>query len=124
MDRQASRDDGGMVTAEAALVIPVLLAVTLALWWALAVGAAQVRLIDAAREGARLAARGEDPAVVADAIRRAGPEGTSGEVAGSGDTVHVTVRARVSPDLPLLGGLPGISLESEAFAASEEAGSP
>ena len=113
-----------MVTAEAALVIPVLLAVTLTLSWAIAVGAAQVRLIDAAREGARLAARGESAAVVDAAVRRAGPEGTSGSVTTSGGTVSVRVTADVSPDLPLLGEVGGISLGAEATSAAEESGAP
>jgi Flp pilus assembly protein TadG len=113
-----------MVTAEAALVIPVLLAVTLTLSWAIAVGAAQVKLIDAAREGARLAARGETAAVVDAAIRRAGPAGTSGSVTVSGSTVSVRVQADVSPELPLLGDVGGISLGAEATAAAEEASTP
>jgi hypothetical protein len=113
-----------MVTAEAALVIPVLLAVTLTLSWAIAVGAAQVKLIDAAREGARLAARGEPAAVVEAAIRRAGPEGTRGTVSTSGGTVSVRVRADVSPELPLLGDVGDISLGAQATAAAEETGAP
>ena len=113
-----------MVTAEAALVIPVLLAVTLTLSWAIAVGAAQVKLIDAAREGARLAARGEPAAVVEAAIRRAGPEGTRGIVSTLDGTVSVRVQADVSPELPLLGDVGDISLGSQATAAAEETGAP
>jgi len=113
-----------MVTAEAALVIPVLLAVTMALCWGIAVGAAQVRLIDAAREGARLAARGESSDTVDAAVRRIGPPGTRADVSMSGDTVIVEVEAHVSPELPLVGDLPGLWLESEVIAASEEAALP
>jgi hypothetical protein len=109
-----------MVTAEAALVIPVLLAVTLALSWAIAVGAAQVRLIDAAREGARLAARGESSGTVEAHVRRIGPPGSRVAVSVADGTVTVTVEAHVSPGLPLLGDLPGVLLESQAVAASEE----
>jgi hypothetical protein len=109
-----------MVTAEAALVIPVLFAVTLALAWAIAVGAAQVRLIDAAREGARLAARGESSYAVEAAVRRIGPPGTQAAVSVTDDTVTVRVEARVSPGLPLLGDVAGVSLASQAVAASEE----
>jgi hypothetical protein len=113
-----------MVTAEAALVIPVLLAVTLTLSWAIAICAAQVQLIDAAREGARLAARGEASEVVEAAIRRTGPDGTRTDVSRSDGTVSVRVHADVSPGLPLLGDLPGITLQSEAVAAAEETGAP
>jgi hypothetical protein len=42
----------------------------------------------------------------------------------SGDTVIVEVEAHVSPELPLVGDLPGLWLESEAIAASEEAALP
>lgn len=113
-----------MVTAEAALVIPVLLAVTLALSWTIAVGAAQVRLIDAAREGARLAARGESSDTVEAAVRRIGPSDTHADVSVSNGMVTVQVQAHVSPGLPLLGDLPGVSLESQAVAASEETALP
>ena len=58
------------MTAELALVLPLLVAVTLGLVWLLAVGAAQVRTVDAARETARAVARG-------DARRRPSP-GVSG----------------------------------------------
>src|SRR5882757_7128413 len=55
----AGRGDGGYVTAEAAVVIPVLVTLTGLLIWGLMAGAAQVRCVDAARAGARAAARSE-----------------------------------------------------------------
>ena len=54
------RDERGAVTAELALGLPVLLAVTAALAWMLAVGVAQVRVVDSAREAARMLARGDN----------------------------------------------------------------
>ena len=42
------------------MVLPLLVAVTLGLVWLLAVGAAQVRTVDAARETARALARGDE----------------------------------------------------------------
>lgn len=116
------RGERGMVTAEAALVVPFLIAVTVTLSWALAVGATQVRLLDAAREGARLAGRGESAEAVQAAVRRAGPEGTRVDVSRSDGTVRVRLEAQVSPDLPLLGDLPGVSLQSQAVAVTEETG--
>ncbi|HJX42614.1 MAG TPA: TadE family type IV pilus minor pilin, partial [Geodermatophilus sp.] len=53
-----------MVTAETAVVLPVLLLVLAAVVAAVVVVGAQLRCVDAAREGARAAARGEDPAAV------------------------------------------------------------
>ena len=51
------RDQRGAVTAELALALPLLFAVTVGLVWLLAVGAAQIRVVDAARESARAVAR-------------------------------------------------------------------
>ena len=109
-----------MVTAEAAMVIPVLLLVTIALAWLVTLGIAQVRCLDAAREGARLAARGEPPAAVTAAAKRAGPDGTRVFVDAGADTVTVRVEADVVPDVPLLDGLPGVTLSAEATSAMEE----
>ena len=53
------------------MVLPLLVAVTIGLVWLLAVGAAQVRTVDAARETARALARGDDQAT---AVGR-GPRG-------------------------------------------------
>ena len=51
-------------------MLPVLVAFTLGLVWLVAVAAAQVRVVDAARETARVAARGESDATAAAAGRR------------------------------------------------------
>jgi TadE-like protein len=108
-----------MVTAEAAMVIPVLLLVTVALAWLVTLGIAQVRCLDAAREGARLAARGEPPGAVTAAAERAGPDGTRVVVDTADGTVTVRVEAVVAPDVPLLDQLPGVTLSAEATSARE-----
>jgi hypothetical protein len=54
----------GFVTAEAAVVLPVLVMFTMALVWALMVVAAQIQCVDAARAGARAAARQDPPGAV------------------------------------------------------------
>ena len=61
-----------MVTAETAVVLPVLLLVLLCAVAAVTVVGAQLRCVDAAREGARAAARGETDAVVAEQKTRKG----------------------------------------------------
>jgi hypothetical protein len=109
-----------MVTAEAAMVIPVLLLVTVALAWLVTLGIAQVRCVDAAREAARLAARGEPAAAVTAAAERAGPRGTTAVVDESADTVTVDVEAAVVPDVPLLDQLPAVTLHASATSATEE----
>ena len=65
------RGERGAVTAELAMALPLLVAVTVGLVWLLAVGAAQLRVVDAARETARAVARGDD----AGGGGRAGPAG-------------------------------------------------
>jgi Flp pilus assembly protein TadG len=90
-----------MVTAETAVVLPVLVLVLAAAVGALVVVAAQLRCIDAAREAVRAAARGEDPATVAAVASVAAPDGARVEVTAPGaDTVGVTVRAAVAPLSP------------------------
>ncbi len=66
-----------MVTAETAVVLPVLLLVLAAVVAAVLVVGAQLRCVDAAREGARAAARGEDPAAVQALVARVAPRSPS-----------------------------------------------
>jgi hypothetical protein len=69
----------------------------------------QVRCVDAAREAARLAARGDGAAT--EVARRIAPRGARVEVGGDG-TLLV---ARVSVDALL----PGLTIAAEAAAARE-----
>jgi hypothetical protein len=73
--------------------------------------ATQVRCVDAAREAARLAARGDDRAA-ADAARTVGPPGARVEVRREDGRVVARVAARSSL-------LPGINIAAEAVAAIE-----
>ncbi len=66
-----THDQRGAATAELALAIPLLLSLTIGLVWLLSVGAAQVRMVDAARETAR-ADRPGRPAGRGRGPRRAG----------------------------------------------------
>jgi Flp pilus assembly protein TadG len=86
-----------MVAAETAVVLPVLLLVLAAVVAAVVVVGAQLRCVDAAREGARAAARGEDLAAVQALVARVAPDGAAASVAVAGDEVRVTVRAAVTP---------------------------
>jgi hypothetical protein len=58
---------------------------------------AQLRCVDAARECARAAARGDRPAAVADIVRRAAPAGAVVSIAADGEDVRVTVAVDVAP---------------------------
>lgn len=104
-------DDRGGVTVEAAFAIAALVVVAVLGVGGLAAVSAQVRCIDAAREAARLAARGDDGAAV-DTARRTGPDGASVEVRRDGGRIVARVRVRA----PLL---PGVTVGAEAVAAPE-----
>ncbi|MFI1376906.1 TadE family type IV pilus minor pilin [Streptomyces longwoodensis] len=104
------------MTAEAAVVLPVLVAFAMALVWGLLVAAAQIQCVDAARAGARAAARQEAPDAVVEMARSAAPEDAEVTVDREGDQVRVVVVARP----PLLRGLP-FEVREEAVAVAEDA---
>ena len=105
-----------MVTAETAVVLPVLVLVLAGAVAAVLVVGAQLRCVDAAREGARAAARGEEPARVTALATGAGPDGAVADLAVAGEEVRVTVAAEVAP----LGPLPlRVRVRAEAVAQLE-----
>lgn len=105
-----------MVTAETAVVLPVLLLVLAAAVAAVSVLGAQLRCVDAAREGARAAARGEATSVVAELAGRVAPADAVVTVTTDGNDVRVTVTAPVSP----LGPVPvGRQVSATAVAVRE-----
>lgn len=109
-------DDRGFVTAESAVVLPVLVMFALALVWVLWVMAAQIQCVDAARSGARAAAR-QDPAdAVVELTRETAPRGAQVTVSREAGRVRVVVVAKP----PVLGGLP-FEVREEAVAAVEPA---
>ncbi|MFE7075717.1 TadE family type IV pilus minor pilin [Streptomyces sp. NPDC057620] len=107
--------DRGFVTAEAAVVLPVLVAFTMALVWALLAAVALIQCVDAARAGARAAARQEPPATVLATARQAAPGGARISVRREGDLVRV----RVEAETPGPGALT-LDLAQEAVALAEE----
>jgi Flp pilus assembly protein TadG len=88
--------DAGMVTAEAAVVLPVLVLVLAAALAAVSVVTAQMRCTDAAREGARAAARGESDAAVRQIAASSAPDGSAVSVTRDGATATVQVSASVA----------------------------
>lgn len=115
-----AREDTGAATAELALGIPLLVALTAGLVWMLALGAAQVRAVDASREAARAVARGDDVASAHDVATRIAPEGARVRVEVGGGRVVVTTTARVAGPGGLLGSLPGVTVSADAVALMEE----
>ncbi|WP_431950145.1 TadE family type IV pilus minor pilin [Actinacidiphila sp. bgisy167] len=112
MWRSERRRDGGYVTAEAAVVIPSLVFLTALLLWGLAAAAAQIRCVDAARAGARAAARDEPDEAVLRTTRTAAPGEAAIAVHREGGLVRVTVEARSL----------SLTLRGEAVAAVEGPG--
>lgn len=117
----------GSVTAEAAVVLPVLVLLLSVGVGTVGAVAAQLRCIDAAREVARAVARGEPEAAAIALGVPAAPDGAGIEVGGGPDLVVVTVTAHVS----IAGGfLPSVEVQGEAVAvpeptaAGEEVGAP
>jgi Flp pilus assembly protein TadG len=105
-----------MVTAETAVVLPVLLLVLAAAVAAVTVVGAQLRCVDAAREGARAAARGDPVGTVTSIVGRAAPDGAVTDVAVADREVRVTVTAPVTP----VGPVPfQVSVTAEAVARLE-----
>jgi Flp pilus assembly protein TadG len=114
-----ARDEKGMVTAETAVVLPVLLLVLAGAVAAVTLVGGQLRCVDAAREGARAAARGESAATVSRIVGELAPEGAVVRVSGDADEIRVTVTVRAAP----LGPLPlGVPLSGEAVAVREPGG--
>jgi Flp pilus assembly protein TadG len=116
------RNEHGAVTAETAVVLPLLAAFAVGLVWVVSLGVSQARAVDAAREVARVAARGDSLAEARSWGDRVAPEGARVTVSRTDDIVRVTVRATVRGPGGLFDFLPGFPIRAEAVAATE--GSP
>jgi Flp pilus assembly protein TadG len=119
MRRRSARDDRGAVTAELAASLPVLVLVLAVALTAVGAAAARVRLQDAAREAARVAARGDEAAAQQLAARVA--PGARLQLERTGDEVVATMHATVHP---LTGLLPGFAITETAVAAIEPTAVP
>ena len=117
---RVGRTDRGTITAETAVTIPSLLVLLIIFVWVLLVITAQLRVVDAARAGARAAARGESLARSVEVAEQAAPAGAEASVSRTGDDVRVTVEVAVRPPggIPVL---PVISVDAIAYAAAEDA---
>ena len=113
-----NRNERGAVTAETAVVLPLLAAFALGLAWLVALGVSQARAVDAAMEVARVVARGDSPSEARSWGDRIAPEGARITIR-EGDEVVVTVTAQVKGPGGLFGFLPGFPVRDEAVAAPE-----
>lgn len=100
-----------MATVEAAMALAALIVVVVFCVGAILAVGQQVRCIDAAREAARLAARG-DTARAQEIAARVAPSGASITIRVDGDAAVATVRAGS-------GLIPLVTLGSTAVAAME-----
>lgn len=111
MRRRSSASERGSYTVEAALVLPVLLVVTIAVFEAIATVTLYIEVVAAAREGARVAATVPDPEAAVTAVRS-----SLGELGGRarvdvvrpgevGALARVTVRLDRHLATPLLEGI-------------------
>jgi len=108
--------DRGAFTAELAAGLPALVLLLLAGLTAVGAVSTQIQCVDAAREGALVAARGGPGTEHATQIA---PPGAGVDVAKGDGTVTVTVRAPI----PILGThLPAITVQATAVAAREPDG--
>ncbi len=108
--RRVVGEECGAVTVEAAIALAAIMVVVVACVGALLAASTQVRCVDAAREAARLEARG-DPVDARAAAERVAPPGAEIAIRRDGDFVVAVVSAR-APLLPL-------RLRGEAVAARE-----
>ena len=99
------------MTVEAAIALAVLVCAVVLCVGALLAASTQVRCVDAAREAARLAARGDAVHALA-AARSVAPPGATVEVRGDGDRMVAVVTAGTAL-------LPGLRLRAEAVATTE-----
>ncbi|WP_062994565.1 TadE family type IV pilus minor pilin [Nocardia mikamii] len=109
--RSARTSERGAVTVEAAIALAAVVVVVVLCLGALLAASMQIRCIDAAREAARLTARGAEVEALP-AAQRVAPPGADIEVRAEGDRVVAVVRAR-APLLPML------RLRAEAVAVRE-----
>jgi hypothetical protein len=96
-----------------ALAVASLVAVVVLCLAGIGAVAAQVRCVDAAREAARLAARGDSSAVAVS--QQVAPAGAEIRVSRDGGFVIATVTVDAA-------GVPGLRLRAEAVAVAEPAG--
>jgi Flp pilus assembly protein TadG len=114
-----ARPECGAVTAETVMVLPLLAAVALGLAWLLTLAGTQMRVVDAAREVARAAARDDSPANALALGREVAPRGADISVHESRGEVVAVVAAEVTAPAGIFGFVPPVHVDARAVAAKE-----
>ncbi|MFI9269624.1 TadE family type IV pilus minor pilin [Kitasatospora sp. NPDC052896] len=109
--------DGGYVTAETAVALPALVLLLAMVLWGGAAAAAKLRCLDAARVGARAAARGDGDAVAV--ATRAAPPGAVVRLTRQAGVVRVVVEAECLGPGRLASAL-SVTVAGDAVAALED----
>ena len=109
--------DSGMVTAELAAALPILMILVGVALAAVSVAGQRVRTADAAREAARAAARGDS--VAARRLAAEAAPSAAVTISRSGDRVVAQVRLALHP---MGGWLPAVQIVERAVAAAEPGG--
>jgi len=116
-------DDGGFVTAETAVALPVLGLVLVACFAGAGVVRRELQVQDAARIAARAAARGEPADVIRRLATQFGPTGASVRVWREGELVRVEVVADASLPAPFGVWAPQLSVRASSVALDESTSS-
>ena len=116
---RGARGQRGSVTAETAIVLPVVVLLLIAGMWAIGVVVANIRCVDAARDVARAVARGEPPETARAIGERAAPPGADIEVNRTDSDVAVRVSADIRLDWPVLEAIPSVLVEGRATVQVE-----
>ena len=113
------RSQDGSITAETAVVLPVLVLVLVALMGVAHAVGVQLTAEDAARVGARAAARGESQGEVERLTRSVAPAGSVVTVSRSGGLVRVEVVVQVISFGASARLVPELTVDAHAVAADE-----
>ena len=121
--RRSRPDESGAVTAELALALPTLVVVLAIGVWLQSAVALQARCLDAARAGARAAARGDPDGTVRARLAAVLPGGASIAIGHGDGRVTVTVLTRAKPPGGI-SALVGTHEVSASATAADEAELP
>ncbi len=117
---RSSGSEEGSVTAEAALVLPLLAVFAISLMWLISLGIAHVQAVDAARDAARELARGGDVAAATARALETAPAGSRIEVGHVQGLAHVDVTFAAQPPGWLLVPLPPVDVSATSVVATED----
>ena len=110
-----TRRESGMVTAETAVVLPFVILVAASLMWVVSLGTTQMRVSDAARDGARVMARGQTENQARAAVGELVPGAVVSIQVSNG---RATVRVRTRAEMPLISKA-SVRLSARAVAVIE-----